>query len=307
MPATRSKRRQGRGSWTQIATPSSNSYTDYTGMLGTEYTYRARAVVSGTNKSWSNEVEIAFGFVDTTQVEGLTATEGQGKIDLSWDRPTGTQQLKEYKIEVATTSGGSFADLATTTGTTYTHSALGDGVSRWYRVAAVDAADVRGTWSETATATTLPPQVDTTKVEGLTATGGRRKIDLSWDRPSGTQQLKEYKIEVATTSGGSFSDLATTNGTTTTYTHSGLEHGASRWYRVAAVDTADARGTWSDTETATTDQGLTPSAPRTVEATAVFSSIWVTWRKPTDEGATTVSGYRIERTVNGGCGDAGAT
>ena len=176
-------------------------------------------------------------------------------------------------------------------------------MSRWYRVAAVDTADVRGTWSETATATTLPPQVDTTKVERLTATGGRGRIDLSWRRPPGSQRLREYKIQVATSSGGSFSDLATTTGTRTTYAHSGLGDGVSRWYRVAAVDTADMRGTWSETATATTlPQTSVPSVARSVIATVTGSHIVLTWVKPTNEGSSALTGYRIETSPNGSSG-----
>ena len=76
---------------------------------------------------------------------------------------------------------------------------------------------------------------------GLTATGdGQTEIDLSWTAPSddGGTNITGYKIEVST-DGSSWSDLeANTRSTSTTYSHTGLTAGSTRYYRVSAINSA---------------------------------------------------------------------
>ena len=90
---------------------------------------------------------------------------------------------------------------------------------------------------------------------GLTATAnGQTQIDLSWTAPSddGGAAIAGYKIEVST-DGSSWSDLvADTGSTTTSYSHTGLTAGATRHYRVSAINSAGT-GRASNVANATTD------------------------------------------------------
>ena len=90
---------------------------------------------------------------------------------------------------------------------------------------------------------------------GLSATAdGQTEIDLSWTAPSddGGTNITGYKIEVST-DGSSWSDLeANTRSTSTTYSHTGLTAGSTRYYRVLAINVAGT-GTASNTDSATTN------------------------------------------------------
>ena len=80
---------------------------------------------------------------------------------------------------------------------------------------------------------------------GLTATAsGTTTINLSWTAPgnNGGAAITGYKIEVSS-DGASWSDLvADTTSTATTYPHTGLTAGATRHYRVSAINTVGAGG-----------------------------------------------------------------
>ena len=77
------------------------------------------------------------------------------------------------------------------------------------------------------------------------------KIDLSWDAPqyTGGADITGYRIEVSTTGTGGWSDLvADTGSTSTTYSHT-VPSGATRYYRVSAINSAGT-GTASDVASA---------------------------------------------------------
>ena len=97
---------------------------------------------------------------------------------------------------------------------------------------------------------------------GLTATAsGQAWIELAWTAPVhvGGRAVTGYRIEVSP-NGSSWSDLvlvAATRSTATTYVHKGLSRGATRHYRVSAINvvgTSDPSG--SDHATTRTDDQL---------------------------------------------------
>ena len=97
---------------------------------------------------------------------------------------------------------------------------------------------------------------------GLTATAsGQAWIELAWTAPvrAGGRAITGYRIEVSP-DGSSWSDLvlvAATRSTATTYVHKGLSRGATRHYRVSAINvagTSDPSG--SDHATTRTDEQL---------------------------------------------------
>ena len=103
----------------------------------------------------------------------LTA-EGTSKtsIELSWDAPiyTGGDDLTGYKIEVSNTGTDGWSDLVTdtdTTATTYTHTGLASGDTRYYRVSAINS-DGAGNASTVTSGTTLdlPPSVIGAEIKG---------------------------------------------------------------------------------------------------------------------------------------------
>ena len=83
----------------------------------------------------------------------------------------------------------------------------------------------------TATTTTTTLSAPST----LTATGGTGQVTLDWTSVSGASS---YTVYWDNTSGISSSSTAITSVSTDNYTHSGLDHGITNYYKVAAVDSA---------------------------------------------------------------------
>ena len=191
---------------------------------------------------------------------GLSATaSGTTAINLSWSAPgsTGGSAITGYRIEVSSNGTSSWTNLVANTSnttTTYAHTGLTAGTTRHYRVSAINA-NGTGVPSNVANATTgaTAPGAPT----GLTATAsGTTAINLSWSAPGSTggSAITGYKIEVSSNGGSSWTNLvANTSNTTTTYAHTGLTAGATRHYRVSAINTNGA-GTASNVANATTGQ-----------------------------------------------------
>jgi hypothetical protein len=67
---------------------------------------------------------------------------------------------------------------------------------------------------------------------GLTATAGNQQVTLNWNASDGATS---YNVKRSTTSGGSYSTIAT-GVTTTSYTNTGLVNGTTYYYVVSAVN-----------------------------------------------------------------------
>lgn len=235
----------------------------------------------------------------------LTATaDGRTAIDLAWRRPStiGASAITGYRIEVSNDAGGTWEILerdTDDTGTTYEDSPLEPGTTRHYRVFAINSRG-QGPGSNVASATTeggLPGAPRNLRARA----NGRTEIDLTWDPPSdaGSADITGYKIEVSRNAGDSWIvRVENTRSSRTTYTHSGLDSGTRRHYRVSAINAAGT-GPVSNVDDATTDIGV-PRAPTRLTATADGESrIRLRWTAPSDNGGARISGYRIEVSLTG--------
>ena len=117
-----------------------------------------------------------------------------------------------------------FAQIATSSGTSFNDTGLASSTSYSYRVRATDAAGNLSTYSNTATATTQagPDTQPPTAPSGLTATAlSSSQIALAWTASTDNVGVTGYRIERCQDSGCSaFAQIATP--TTTTYTDTGL-------------------------------------------------------------------------------------
>ena len=291
------------------------SHTDLS--AGVTRYYRVLAINgAATNRGRSLFSDVAMATTNTIPdaPTGLTAmVSGPNQIDLGWTAPEddGGSTITGYRIQVSTTNtnSGSFSDLVVDTmnsGTTYRHAAgLIAGTTYHYRVAAINA--VTGTmgalinYSATATATAFTvPDAPT----GLTATASSAtQIDLSWTAPAydGDSPITGYRIQVSTTNtnSASFSDLVEdTEDTDTIYEHTHtLAAGATRYYRVLAINSA---GISIASAVAMVTTGI-PAAPRGLIAMASsFSQIDLSWTAPEDNGSSSITGYLVEVSTDGG-------
>src|SRR5207249_38308 len=79
----------------------------------------------------------------------------------------------------------------------------------------------------------------------------------------------------------------------------GLAHGTTYTYRVSAINSI---GTSSSSSiTSATTLAVVPSSPTGLAAASVSSSqIGLTWTAPADNGGSAITGYKIERSLDGG-------
>ncbi len=299
--------------WTDLEGNTNSTATTYshTGLsAGTTRHYRVRALNSvgaGAASNVATATTTALTATAPGAPTGLTATaSGQTTINLSWTAPsnTGGAAITGYRVEVSPNGTDNWTDLvANSAATTYAHTGLSAGVTRHYRVRAINAVGT-GAASNVATATTTAltaPGAPT----GLTATAaGRTIINLSWTAPteSGGAAITGYRVEVSPTgTGDTWADLVA-NSTTTTYAHTGLSANTTRYYRVRALNAVGASDA-SNTANATTDGITAPSAPTGLTATASGQTIInLRWAAPADNGGAAVTGYQVE-----GSEDAGST
>jgi fibronectin type 3 domain-containing protein len=238
--------------------------------------------------------------------QSLAATAGSGQVSLTWQPPAsnGGATITGYNIYRGTTSGGeSGTPVGTVNGTTttFTDTGLTNGTTYYYTVAAVNSAGT-SPMSNQANATPVATQVAPPSApQSLTATGGNGTVKLSWTAPSsnGGAPVTGYNIYRGTTSGGeSGTPVGTVNGTTTTFTDTGLTNGTTYYYTVAALNSA---GTSPKSNQANaTPQATVPTAPTGLVASAGNGSVMLSWTAPASNGGSPITGYDVYRGTSAG-------
>lgn len=111
---------------------------------------------------------------------------------------------------------------------------------------------------------------------GLTANGvNTSQIDLAWTDNSSDEN--NFVVARSTTSGGTFTDIATLAANTTSYSNTGLPPGTTYYYRVRATN-GNGDSANSNEDSATTLLPPPPNAPTNLVVTALSTSqIKLTW------------------------------
>jgi hypothetical protein len=174
----------------------------------------------------------------------------------------------------------------------YTDTGLPNGATRYYKVAARNAAGA-GALSNEASAT-APDVPGASRNLAASRGPGPGQITLAWQAPSdnGGLALTGYDIHRGT-SPGSETFLASV-GLVLSYADTGLPSGATRYYKVAARNAAGV-GALGNEASATSP--VAPSAPLAPSAAPGpgAGQIQVTWSAPSDNGGTAITGYRVYR------------
>ena len=222
---------------------------------------------------------------------GLTASVASSStINLSWNASTDNVGVTGYKIF----RGG--VQIGTATGTSYSSTGLTASTTYAFTVSAYDAAGNNSAVSASVSATTLsggtPDTTAPTVPTNLQATAtSRTQINLSWTASTDAVGVTGYKIyrggvQIATTTGTSYSDSGLTSATTYSY-------------RISAYDAAGNTSAQTAAVSATTQSGGTvdttpPSAPTfPVAVVASPTQVNLSWTASTDN--VSVAGYKIFR------------
>ena len=235
---------------------------------------------------------------------------GSSVIELDWSPPLedGGYDVIGYRIEVSSNGGATWSDLVADTGdneTRYRHTGLAAGITRHYRVSAINYYGV-GARSDVDSATTQERVPNAPR--RLTARArGTSTIELDWTAPSSGSggPITGYRIEESPNGNSRWTVLeADTDSRTTEYTHTRLNPGTTRHYRVAAINGAG-RGNWSSVAHATTDI-TAPDAPSGLSAVPSglggSNQLLLTWTRPSTDGGSPIRGYLIEMSTNGRSG-----
>ena len=278
--------------------------------------YRHTGLTAGATRHYRVRARNAIGFGPWTSAVNATTTTGtppgspralsatavgSSGIELSWSAPSsfGSSAIIGYRIEWSSSRTGVWSDLVVNTGntrTTYEDTGLDPNTTRYYRVSAINSY-----------ATGAPSNIDgdITQLRVPDAPGrltaearGMSAIELDWTRPSssGTSAVTGYRIEWSSTRTGTWRTLvADTRSTTTRYTDTGLSPGTTRYYHVAAISAAGT-STWSNVAHATTADLTVPGAPTSLRVNGLpgTDQIPLTWRPPSSNGGSPVTGYRIQ-------------
>ncbi|HEX5457828.1 MAG TPA: fibronectin type III domain-containing protein [Candidatus Nitrosotalea sp.] len=124
------------------------------------------------------------------------------------------------------------------------------------------------------------------------------QINLSWTAPNnnGNSPITGYKIYRSTSSGTE--TLLTTSGNFTLYNDTGVTTGVKYFYKVSSVNPV---GESSQSNEASATTHSVSSAPQNLSAATVSSSqIYLSWTAPSSNGGSQITGYRIERSSDGG-------
>ena len=234
--------------------------------------------------------------------------------------------VKDYQVQWSTDGVGGWTQIDT--GLTLPELfdiTIQSGQTRYYRVRAVNEADVPGPWSTPIAAMAeRQPTAGAPDRPVITAApkepNRRAEILMSWTKPlENGSTITSYTLEVSDTGRtGSWSDSgAALDGDATSWTHSGLTGGTTKYYRLLATNMCDTDNPnvecdslWSDAVSATTDPPGQAGPPTNVQAAPDGdSAIDVSWSAPQDDGGTPITRYEVQWSADGlgGWNNAGST
>ncbi|MGE5674701.1 MAG: S8 family serine peptidase [Mycobacterium leprae] len=219
---------------------------------------------------------------------GLTATAGDGKVDLAW-LPVNDATVAGYNVYQSFTAGGTGTKVNSSLikEAKYAVTGLTDGTTYYFTATTVTNAGDESIRSAEVSATPkdqTPPAVPTE----LTATKGNKPIAVKW-KANPESDLAGYNLYRSTTSGTTGNKLNTALLTTNAYNDNDVVLNTSYYYSVTAVDkagnesaqSAQAEGKWTDS--------TPPDAPTNLKASAGDAQAVLTWTAST---ASDLAGYK---------------
>ena len=285
--------------------------------------YRVSAINSAGHGAWSNVVQHSTGAVPPDEWVYLNGeADGQNAITLYWGEPhfDGGAPVTGYQLQYAEDQRNDAGELnwrnLTSTGASvrsYTHTGRKVGETWHYRIRARNSAGWGG-WSYTASVTidagaTADISQPSLTVQARTST----EVLLSWNslcNPNKEGDCEDknvdgYYVEYSEDGGlYGWERLASSWTDQTKYIDSTVEPGATRYYRVAGYQEVNRRhlyGRWSQVKKATTADFVV-GAPQNFTIVAEGErALKLEWDAVTaGRDASSITGYRIERTTDGG-------
>ncbi len=229
------------GTYTLVATTSSNRYTNTRLNVGTTYYYKVQAYRKvGRTKVYGGFSDVVSAVTSMgTPVSVKASSSAYNSIKISWKSVTGRSGYEVYRAE---SQAGPYARVGSTSSTSYTNSGLNVGTTYYYQVRAyrlVGGTRVYGSFSVSVSAT--PKLLTPTSVRASRANA--TSIKLKWGSVSGANGYDLYRSVSKT---GTYELVTSTS--SRSYTDTGLLTGTRYYYKVVAyrmVGTAKVFGGFS--------------------------------------------------------------
>jgi fibronectin type 3 domain-containing protein len=260
-----------------VASPTSNSFTDYGVNNLTTYYYAVSAINGQAGIESNNSATVSATPAVLPAPANLLALAGDSRAALSWEAVAGASGYRVVRNGTTTLNAGAV--------TAYTDSPLINGVTYSYYVYASPASGGEGAHSNTATATPVGPPA---RPSSVSATASGTQVSLAWAAsPSATS----YNVLRSTVSGSGYAAVAT-GITGTTYSNTGLATATTYYY---VVQGANFYGTGAPSAEA---QATTvPAAPTEVVGVGGSGQITVSWA-----AAPKATSYNLLRSTTSGSG-----
>ena len=301
----------------QVSTSASGPFADATGCTtaasstattctatgltnGTSYYFTVAAINAAGTAAASTE---SSGLVPNTTPDTASAptgVAGDNQVALTWSAPatTGTA-ITGYRVQVATSAAGSYANAAgcttntTSTATTCTATGLTNGTAYYFKIAAINAA---GTATASASSSGVVPYGTPAAASVPTGTPGNTQVALSWVAPSANgSAITGYQVQVATSAAGTYTNAtgctSNTTSTATTCTATGLTNGTAYYFKVAAINAAGTAT--ASPATSAVVPNTTPDTASAPTGVAGDTQVAVSWTAPTNSGSA-ITGYQVQ-------------
>ncbi|MBL0358033.1 MAG: fibronectin type III domain-containing protein [Chitinophagaceae bacterium] len=225
------------------------SYTDVGLGSSATYYYKIQATNAGGNSTWSNQANATTNTPPATipaAPSNLVATaSGTSIINLTWIDNASNET--SYVLQRSLSSASGFAVIATlgSNSTSYSNTGLNSSTTYYYRVQAVNAADV-SVWSNTANATTValpPPTIPAAPTNLVAMSAGCNQVSLKWTDNSSNETA--FEVSRASSLNGTYTIIATLGANSRAYTDNGLRTSRRYYYRIRCKNTAGV-SSWSN-------------------------------------------------------------
>ena len=226
----------GDDNWTKIYTASatSTSLKNTSTTVGTTYYYYIKAIGydSNANNSNTSVSNVVYRCCDLPRPVVTTGNKtSTGKVVIKWDAVDGADK---YEIYRSTSIDGEYTKIYTTTGTSLTNTTTEPGVTYYYKVKAIHSNSSANSAYSTVVSRTCDCAQPVVTISNVASSG---KIKLTWAKIDGAAK---YEIYRATSSGGTYTKIYTTTGTS--FTNTSTVAGNGYWYKVKAICAATTDG-----------------------------------------------------------------
>jgi len=214
--------------------------------------YALSLTVTGTSGTLTHTGSTTL-MVTLAPPTSLSAAPGSGQVSLSWVASVGASG---YQVKRSTVSGGPYATVGCSAGTSFVDTGLTNGTTYHYVVSATyTGGPVAGGASANSSQASATPQAATPQPPtGLTATPGNTQVSLSWTASSGATS---YNVKRSTVSGGPYTTVGSPSATS--FTNTGLTNGTTYFYVVTAVNASGESG--NSSQVSATPQAVVPAPP----------------------------------------------